>query len=297
MAYTLPTVEEQIAAAREVAIARGLDPDKFVRALKTEGLGSGIWQSNAKNAAGLREPSYGLMQMLKGGKGTGFPVGMGNQFEKDTGLDVTNPANWRTMLEYGANQFVKDGGWKQWYGPRDNGLPMDYALTANAKVVPITLGGGRQVLDQAAAETPQTPVDGQAPALPAPVNVEGTAVSPSATPSTLGDRLGSTIFGDELAAKLKSLSAPATDATKAGPLSTGNLTSLANAFTGKSSEMHQRAVAEAHAPIQSLIPGVESEQTARMASAQKMMAALLAAKKQSVPGMTLGGGLNMGMFG
>ena len=67
--------DEMVAYIRQAASKRGMDPDKVVRALKTEGLGRDIWQSNVRKN-GVREPSYGPMQMLVGGKGTGFPEGL-----------------------------------------------------------------------------------------------------------------------------------------------------------------------------------------------------------------------------
>jgi hypothetical protein len=60
---------------RQYASAIGIDSDTALKVARGEGLGSGIWQSNLYRG-GIREPSFGTFQLLKGGPGTGFGTGL-----------------------------------------------------------------------------------------------------------------------------------------------------------------------------------------------------------------------------
>ena len=105
---------------KQAAIARNIDPDVALRVAQSEGLASGVWQSNVmKN--GVREPSFGPFQLLKGGAGTGFPTGLGNAFMSDTGLDPANPANVRQGIDF-ALDHAATNGWGAWYGARAAGI-------------------------------------------------------------------------------------------------------------------------------------------------------------------------------
>lgn len=117
MAYDVNAMANRI---RQAAARRGIDPDVAVRVAKSEGLGRGVWQSNVvKN--GVHEPSYGPFQMLVGGRGTGFPTGMGNAFMRDTGLDPRDPANAHATVDYALDVASREG-WRQWYGPKHVGI-------------------------------------------------------------------------------------------------------------------------------------------------------------------------------
>ncbi|TIV44800.1 MAG: hypothetical protein E5V96_14115, partial [Mesorhizobium sp.] len=105
---------DMLAFARQAAIARNIDPNIALRVMRAEGLNPGIWQSNVINAAGLRETSYGPMQLLKGG-------GLGDLFQRQTGLNVSDPATWRQNIEFGLNQAAQNG-WGSWYGARAVGV-------------------------------------------------------------------------------------------------------------------------------------------------------------------------------
>ncbi|TPM41540.1 hypothetical protein [Mesorhizobium sp. B2-3-4] len=105
---------------RQASLLRNIDPDIALKVAKSEGLGPGIWQSNyVKN--GFREPSFGPFQLLKGGAGTGFPTGLGNQFMAQTGLDPSNPANVGPGIDFALNHAAKSG-WGAWYGAKAAGV-------------------------------------------------------------------------------------------------------------------------------------------------------------------------------
>lgn len=119
MLRDLPAASEMEAYIRSAAKARGIDPDAAVKVARTEGLKDGVWQSNfVKN--GKREPSYGPFQLYTGG-------GLGNDFQKRTGLDPSNPANWKPGVDFALDHASKNG-WGAWYGARDNGIPNNYGI-------------------------------------------------------------------------------------------------------------------------------------------------------------------------
>lgn len=71
------------------------------------GEGKGAWQSNfVKN--GKRERSYGPYQLYVDG-------GLGNAFQRDTGLDPSDPSTWKQGVDYALDTAKKEG-WGQWYG-------------------------------------------------------------------------------------------------------------------------------------------------------------------------------------
>lgn len=123
----------RMADVRSMAVERGIDPDVAVAVAKSEGLQPGTWQSKyTKN--GVQEPSYGPMQMLKGGPGTGYGVGLGNEFQKATGLDPADPKNVRELTAFALDQAAKDKSWGAWYGAKRAGIA-DGAGLANAHPV------------------------------------------------------------------------------------------------------------------------------------------------------------------
>lgn len=105
---------------QQYASAIGIDPDIALRVAKGEGLASGVWQSNLFRN-GVREPSFGPFQLLKGGPGTGFGTGLGNNFMAKTGLDPADPANWQQSTAFALDQ-AKANGWGAWYGAKAQGI-------------------------------------------------------------------------------------------------------------------------------------------------------------------------------
>jgi hypothetical protein len=266
-------LEEYIRAS---ALKRGLDPDKMIRALQTEGGIKDPFRHGEYTKNGEKEPSYGPFQLLVGKGSQNFSTGLGDKMIEETGRDPRT--DWKAGIDYGMDTVAREG-WKQWYGPRKAGLPNNYGLTMASSPV-----GADALRTAVANDTTQTPVDGMAPKLPPPINVDGDSPVPAVKPPTLGDQLGTAIFGDDLSAKLKALSAPATATSPAGPL--GNLTGLAGAFTGNKNI--EQANQLSMTPPPQLIAESNSEDQARMQGAQQLMASILAArKKPPTAGMTL----------
>ncbi|MFE0015983.1 hypothetical protein ACFWXH_14130 [Mesorhizobium sp. NPDC059054] len=133
----VPTMESYI---RQSATQRGIDPDVAVRVARSEGLQRGTWQSNVTRN-GAREPSYGPFQLLVGGKGTGYPEGVGNRFIDATGLDPADPANWQQGIDFALDTAGKHG-WGQWYGSKAVGISPLQGI--GARTAPAT---DRQIAD------------------------------------------------------------------------------------------------------------------------------------------------------
>lgn len=105
----------------KAATARGIDPDIALRVAKAEG-GLDSWNlQSGYSKNGFREPSYGPFQLLKGGPGTGFPKGMGNDFMARTGLDPALAANGPAGIDF-ALDGAKQNGWGAWYGAAKVGV-------------------------------------------------------------------------------------------------------------------------------------------------------------------------------
>lgn len=105
----------------KAATARGIDPDIALRVAKAEG-GLESWNlQSGYSKNGFREPSYGPFQLLKGGKGTGFPTGLGNDFMNQTGLDPALAANGPAGVDF-ALDSAKRNGWGAWYGAAKVGV-------------------------------------------------------------------------------------------------------------------------------------------------------------------------------
>lgn len=114
------SVENATKFIQQYASEIGIDPDIALRVARSEGLTKGVWQSNASRN-GIREPSYGPFQLLKGGKGTGYGAGLGNAFIGKTGLDPADPANWQKSTAFALDR-AKSDGWGAWYGAKGQGI-------------------------------------------------------------------------------------------------------------------------------------------------------------------------------
>lgn len=309
-----PTLAEREAYIRAAAIARGMDPDKVMRVARTEGHADGVWQSRVKKN-GIQEPSFGDFQMLVGGDGTGFPEGLGNKFKNDTGLDPSDPSNYKAMTDYALDTASKEG-WRQWYGPKNAGLDRWYGvkgskpkgLTINSEPwvdprLPMIDGPGDNTWNDMAhanmdAMPPISRDAGVDPANPAmvsadPAQVPGTTIN--STP-TLGDRLGKSLFGDKLAGTLKSLSTPAVPATATTPAVPGG--ALTQGLGLLAGIMQPKQAPQQSAPIQSTLPASEAEDAERAKGAATLMAALMANKKRPTGANPYGMSINSvpGMF-
>ncbi|WP_234902278.1 phage tail tape measure protein [Agrobacterium rubi] len=96
------------------ATARGIDPSIALKVAQSEGgLKSWNMQSNfMKN--GVQEPSFGPYQLYMGG-------GLGNAFQKKTGLDPRLAANGPAGVDFALDN-AKQSGWGAWYGAKKVGI-------------------------------------------------------------------------------------------------------------------------------------------------------------------------------
>ena len=94
---------------RSSAAALGIDPNIAVAVARSEGLGG--------RYAGDRGSSFGDFQLHVGGRaGGGNAVsGLGDEFQRQTGLDPSDPSNWRAMDLF-ALRWAKTHGWGAWHG-------------------------------------------------------------------------------------------------------------------------------------------------------------------------------------
>lgn len=114
--------DELLPFIRETARKYGIDPDTAVRVAASEGLGS--FQSQVRNAGG-RETSYGAFQLYTGG-------GLGNSFQRDTGLDPSDPRNELATIDYALYQASRSG-WGQWHGAARVGIGNQQGIGAPAQ--------------------------------------------------------------------------------------------------------------------------------------------------------------------
>lgn len=101
---------------RAEALARGIDPNVAILVAEKEGLYAKPeegYQSFVKKA-GKREESFGPYQLYTGG-------GLGNEFQKVTGLDPRDPKTVPAQVEFALDKAAA-GGWGPWSGSRAAGL-------------------------------------------------------------------------------------------------------------------------------------------------------------------------------
>ncbi len=110
-----PSLSEREAYIRAAAAKRGIDPDVAVKVWESEGK-HGVGpnkQSTVIQKNGQREESFGPFQLFMGG-------GLGNKFQKDTGLDPRDGSTWKQQVDFSLDEARK-GGWGPWHGWK--GLP------------------------------------------------------------------------------------------------------------------------------------------------------------------------------
>jgi len=90
---------------REMAIKYGISPEVALKVAKSEGLAQFLGDNGA---------SGGAFQLYTKG-------GLGNEFQKETGLDPLDPANEKATIEY-AMKRASQGGWGPWYGAAKVGV-------------------------------------------------------------------------------------------------------------------------------------------------------------------------------
>ena len=156
-------IEAYIAAA---AKARGIDPNIALTVAHREGLNdltipANGWKSTVPTKTGTEE-SYGPFQMFTRG-------GLGNSFEKDTKLDITDPNTVQAQVDY-ALDYAAENGWKSWNGAKAAGIGQWDGISPDAKAVGYTSSA-----QASGSATPQA----QAASTPS----ANPAASPSATAS------------------------------------------------------------------------------------------------------------------
>ncbi|MFB9947347.1 phage tail length tape measure family protein [Rhizobium puerariae] len=108
----------------QAASQRGIDPNVALSVARSEGglsswnMQSGIFKS------GVQEPSYGPFQLYMGG-------GLGNEFQRRTGLDPRLAANGPAGVDFALDHAAKNG-WGAWYGARNTGIGNWQGIGANA---------------------------------------------------------------------------------------------------------------------------------------------------------------------
>ncbi|NTI74881.1 hypothetical protein G6L79_12815 [Agrobacterium rhizogenes] len=98
----------------QAALRRGIDPATALAVAKSEG-GLNSWNKQStfvKN--GVQEPSFGPFQLYKGG-------GLGNVFQKKTGLDPALAQNGPAGVDFALDHASKNG-WGSWYGAKNTGI-------------------------------------------------------------------------------------------------------------------------------------------------------------------------------
>lgn len=96
----------------ETAKKYGIDPVTALKVAKSEGLAS--FKSGVIRKDGTEEPSFGAFQLYTGG-------GLGNEFQKATGLDPSDPANERATIDFALKRAAQ-GGWGPWNGAKNTGI-------------------------------------------------------------------------------------------------------------------------------------------------------------------------------
>jgi hypothetical protein len=166
---------------RQQAILRGMDPDRVVAAVNTEGGVRDPFRQAGYVKNGYREPSYGPMQLLVGGDGTGFPEGLGNKMIRETGVDPRQ--DWQAGIRYGLDT-VKNEGWRQWYGPKNAGYDRWYGVNKDVPSQAVASYQPTQNTQQVAQQTAVNPAVTQGIAsLPTVAEVTPQAV-PQPMPTT-----------------------------------------------------------------------------------------------------------------
>ncbi len=121
----------------QAAIKRGIDPKTALAVARSEG-GLNSWNMQSQYVKnGVQEPSFGPYQLYMGG-------GLGNAFQKQTGLDPRLAANGPAGVDFALDHAAKNG-WGAWYGAKNAGIGNFEGIGESAKAI--------QGLGEAAAST------------------------------------------------------------------------------------------------------------------------------------------------
>lgn len=105
---------EKEAYIRAAAAKRGINPNTAMAVARSEGFNS--FQSSVPVAGGPngREDSWGAFQLYMGG-------GLGNEFQKKTGLDPRDPNNERATIDFALDHASKNS-WAAFHGAKNTGI-------------------------------------------------------------------------------------------------------------------------------------------------------------------------------
>lgn len=109
-AFTSQGEKEQFIRAE--AARRGINPNTAMAVARSEGFDN--FQSTVITRDGSREKSFGSFQLYMGG-------GLGNEFQKRTGLDPSDPRNERATIQFALDDAARNG-WKAYHGAAKSGI-------------------------------------------------------------------------------------------------------------------------------------------------------------------------------
>jgi hypothetical protein len=159
---------------RQAAAARGIDPNTAVAVARSEGgLQSWNQQSKVPIGNGQFENSWGPFQLYKDG-------GLGNEFQRTTGLDPALAQNGPAGVDFALDHASKNG-WGSWYGARNTGIGDWQGIGKNPGIDPMKTNSVDQLnsgLSKLSATTASTTKD-----------IGGLGDSSSSLTSTLSDFL------------------------------------------------------------------------------------------------------------
>lgn len=169
--HDLPSDAEVGSYIVQAAKQRGIDPQTALQVWSHEGRGS--WQSNA-TYHGAREQSYGPFQLFKGG-------GLGNEMQKDTGLDPADPKNWKQSVDF-ALDHVAMKGWSAFHGAKRAGIGNYAGIRGNASPVAPAAAPGTVQSAGLAPNTSRVSLPGASPQPSGAVASAGTSAAPQFNP-------------------------------------------------------------------------------------------------------------------
>jgi len=138
----------KIPLIRQKAAEYGIDPDVAVKVAMSEGLGD-FYGDNGK--------SGGAFQLYTGG-------GLGNEFQRDTGLSPLDPKNEDATIDYALKRAAQ-GGWGPWYGARHVGIGQFEGIgkpAGGTQPAVMTDVGPSKGVQFAQAATPESPSQARA---------------------------------------------------------------------------------------------------------------------------------------
>lgn len=145
-AGSFTSIDERSSFIKREADRLGVNPEIALRVANSEGnsppssrRGGSIFGVNIN----AREKSYGAFQLNTMG-------GVGARFQKDTGLDPSDPKNEAATIKY-ALEVARREGWKQWYGAAKVGVGQwDGLDRATGKInIDYVKGSGNQIAEGA----------------------------------------------------------------------------------------------------------------------------------------------------